>query len=106
VEEAPCGCQRVHFGPIFRTLKGIVGGAKFCTCKGTIAGVLQMSEDVVVGETTSVAKIGGSLPHKRFFRNLVRHVEAITIVMPVCRCSLSRWMRSIPSLVSCYVALQ
>jgi hypothetical protein len=43
-----------------------------------------MSEDAIVGETTSVAKTRGIPPHTRFFQNHVRHVEAITIVMPVC----------------------
>jgi hypothetical protein len=61
-----------------------------------------MSEDADVGETTSVAKTGESPPHTQFCQNRVRHVEAITIVMPVCRCSLSRRTRSMPSGVLSY----
>jgi hypothetical protein len=41
-------------------LKRYYRGGTFRTWKGTIAGVLQMSEDVIIGETTNVAKVGGS----------------------------------------------
>jgi hypothetical protein len=48
---------------MFCTLKGTVEGATFHTVKGTVVGVLQMLEDAIIGETTSVAKTGGSPPH-------------------------------------------
>jgi hypothetical protein len=65
-------------------LKRYRRGATFRTWKDTVVGVLQMSEDAIVGETTSVAKTGGSPPHTRFCQCRVRHVGAITIMMPVC----------------------
>ena len=48
---------------------------RFAPCRGTVGGVLRMSEDavVVVGETTSFAKTGGSSPStQRFCQNRVR----------------------------------
>lgn len=62
MEEAPFGCQRVHSGADILHLKRFVK-AMFCTLRGTVGVVLRMSEDVVVDETTSFAKIRGSPPH-------------------------------------------
>jgi hypothetical protein len=44
-------------------LKRYRWGATFCTWKGTVAGILHMVEDTVIGETTSVVKTGGSPSH-------------------------------------------
>ena len=58
----------------------------FCTMRGTVGGVLRMSEDAVVGESTSFAKTGGCPPHTSVLpRPCAPVVGAITIVMPVCR---------------------
>jgi hypothetical protein len=43
----------------------------FCTLKGTIGDVLQMSEDVVISETTSFARtVGNSPTHNGFVRTV------------------------------------
>jgi hypothetical protein len=62
----------------------------FCTLRGTVGGVLRMSEDAVIGETISFARTGGAhRAHNGFARTMCAVVEAITIVMLVCRCSYS-----------------
>jgi hypothetical protein len=53
-------------------------------------GILWMSEDAVVGKITSFARTGGThQAHNGLARTMCAVVEAITIVMSVCRCSCS-----------------
>jgi hypothetical protein len=53
-------------------------------------GILRISEDAVVGKTTSFARTGGThQAHNGLARTMGPVVEAITIVMSVCRCSFS-----------------
>jgi hypothetical protein len=77
------GAFRVDISHLKRYRRGVT----FCTLRGTVArvlqmskgaSVLQMSEDAIVGETTSVAKTEGSPPHTQFCQYRVCHVGAIT----------------------------